>query len=102
MKALKIVGYMLAILITALVVLVWFLIFPFSGDSADKLGFAIGVIVYFIIFIIASAVPFLIGIVGAIISGVKDKGKGIAHFIVISLLPATATVLMLLSLYLVN
>ncbi len=102
MKALKIVGYILAFLIVALVVLVWFLIFPFSGESADIFGFAIAVIVYSVIFLCASAVPFLIGVVGAILAGVKNKGKGVGHFIVISLLPALMSVLMLLSVHLVN
>ena len=101
MKALKIIGYILSALIVTLVIVIWFVIFPFSGNNADKFGFAIAVIVYSIIFAIASAVPLLIGVAGAILSGVKHKAKGLAHFIVISLLPITATALMFLSAYLV-
>ncbi|MBQ3590171.1 MAG: hypothetical protein II980_06975 [Clostridia bacterium] len=101
MKALKIIGYILTALIVSLVILIWFLIFPFSGDSADKIGFAFAVVIYFIIFIIASAVPFILGIVGIIMSSVKQGGKGVGHFIVITVLPALITVLMLLSLHLV-
>jgi hypothetical protein len=101
MKALKIIGYILMAIIVSLVVLIWSLIFPFSGDDADKFGFAIAVIVYFIVFIIASIIPFIIGIVGSILAGVRRKGKDVAQFVVISLLPAFMTVLMLLSAYLV-
>ena len=101
MKALKIIGYVLALLLAALITLVWFLIFPFSGDSADKFGFAIGVVVYFVIFIIASIGPFLIGTVGAILTCVKYRARGLASFIVIALLPLTMSVLLLLSAYLV-
>ncbi len=97
MKALKIVGYIISMLLVATIIVVWLAIFPFSGENADRFGFAIGVVVYFAIFIIASAVPFLIGVVGIILAGVKRKGKEIVNFIVIALLPAVMSFLMLLS-----
>jgi len=101
MKALKIIGYILSMLLTVIIFIVWLSIFPFSADADERLGFAIGVVIYFAIFIIASIVPFILGTVGAIISGVKHRAKGIVHFIVIALLPATMSVLMLLSAYLI-
>lgn len=99
MKALKIIGYILAGLISLVLIVMVLLTLPNASDPNSGLDYLIVMLATFWIYGLASFIPLIIGIIGFIISLVKRK-KGAFHFIIIALAPITLTVLYFLSAYL--
>lgn len=99
MKALKIIGYILAGIIALVLIAMVILTFP-NGDPNSSLDYIIVMLATSWIFAIVSLVPFVIGVVGTIISLVKRQ-KGFWHFIIIALAPLTLTGMYLLSGFLI-
>ena len=96
MKTLKIMGYIFAVLITVIIIAVWLLIFPYSLEEIEIVGFKYIVPFLFKIFLFMSFVPFIFGAIGAIFSVLKHE-KGLVHYIIILAMPSIISVLFLLT-----